>query len=152
MKKRIAIVLAALMACVSLAACSSGKSANYADGTYEGTSTTYENTEDGVDAGSGYGTVSITIKDNKITDCTFTTYELDGTLKDEDYGKEQGEIANRDFFNKAQKAVAACDEYASELVQNGQLDGIDSISGATYNYNEFKEAVEDALAKAEVSE
>jgi major membrane immunogen (membrane-anchored lipoprotein) len=35
------------------------------------------------------------------------------------------------------------------LVQNGQLDGIDSISGATINYREFKEAVEAALKEAE---
>ena len=35
------------------------------------------------------------------------------------------------------------------LIANGQLDGIDAISGATINYNEFVEAVEDALSKAQ---
>ena len=34
------------------------------------------------------------------------------------------------------------------LVQNGQLKGIDSISGATINYNEFVEAVNNALDQA----
>ena len=89
------------------------------------------------------------VKDGKISDCTFTTYEADGTLKDEAYGKEDGRIANKDYYNKAQKGNAACAEYASMLVQNGQLDGIDSISGATINYNEFKEAVELALEQAQ---
>ena len=75
-------------------------------------------------------------------------YISDGTLKGEDYGKEDGRIANKDYYNKAQKANAACAEYASMLVANGQLDGIDAISGATINYNEFVEAVENALEEA----
>ena len=62
--------------------------------------------------------------------------------------KEDGRIANKDYYNKAQKANAACEEYAKMLVQNGQLKGIDAISGATINYNEFVEAVNDALAQA----
>lgn len=37
------------------------------------------------------------------------------------------------------------------LVMNGSLDGIDAISGATINYNEFKEAVTEALSKAKAS-
>ena len=118
------------------------------DGTYEGQSQVYENEEEDSEEGNGYGVVSITIKDNAVTDCEFKTYEPDGTLKGEDYGKKSGGVANRDYYNKAQKAVAACDEYASMLVQNGTLDGIDAISGATINYNEFKEAVTEALGKA----
>ena len=98
---------------------------------------------------AGCGGKKASYKDGKISDCTFTTYEADGTLKDEAYGKEDGRIANKDYYNKAQKANAACAEYASMLVQNGQLDGIDSISGATINYNEFKEAVELALEQAQ---
>ena len=125
-----------------------GGSKSYADGTYEGKSSVFEN-EDGSEDGNGYGVVTITIKDGKISDCTYQTYEPDGKLKDSEYGKKQGEVANKDFYNKAQKAVAACDEYASMLVANGQLDGIDAISGATINYNEFCEAVDDALSKAE---
>ena len=91
---------------------------------------------------------TITITDGKISDCTYKTYAIDGTEKGEDYGKEDGRIANKDYYNKAQKANAACEEYAKMLVQNGQLKGIDSISGATINYNEFVEAVGDALDQA----
>ena len=60
-----------------------------------------------------------------------------------------GSIANKDYYNKAQKANAARDEYAKMLVANGSLDEIDAISGATINYNEFVEAVESALSQAE---
>ena len=145
-RKTFGILIALGILSVALAGCGAPK--NYADGTYEGKSSVFEN-EDGSEDGNGYGVVTITIKDGKISDCTYQTFEPDGTLKDSEYGKKQGEVANKDFYNKAQKAVAACDQYASMLVANGQLDGIDAISGATINYNEFLEAVDDALAKAE---
>ena len=78
-----------------------------------------------------------------------TAQYADGTLKDENYGMEGGAVANRDYYNKAQKAVAACKEYAEQLVMSGNVDDIDAISGATINYNEFKEAVKKALKDAE---
>ena len=98
--------------------------------------------------GNGYGVVTLTIKDNAITECEYKTYEPDGTLKDENYGMQSGNVANKDFFRKAQKAVAACDEYASQLIQSGRVDDVDAISGATVNYNEFVEAANRALDKA----
>ena len=134
--------------CAGLLAGCGGGSKSYKDGTYEGKSSVYES-EDGSDDGNGYGVVNLTIKDGSITECTYKTYEVDGTFKDEEYGKEDGRTANKDYYNKAQKANAARDEYASMLVQNGQLDGIDAISGATINYDEFVEAVNNALKEAE---
>lgn len=149
MKKRVFYrsVVLAVTAAVLTVGC--GGTIAYKDGTYEGKSETfdYEN-EDGSDAGNGYGVVKITVKDQKIADCTFETYEPDGTKKDENYGKKQGSVAEKDYYNKAQKAVAACDEYANLLVQNGSLDGIDAISGATKNYEQFCDAVDKALENA----
>lgn len=152
-RKRI-MAMGILVFALSVTGCggdNDSKATNYKDGTYEGKSSVYQN-EDGSSEGNGYGVVNITIKDGKISECTFKTYEPDGTLKAEDYGKADGEIANRDYYNKAQKAVAACNEYANMLVANGQLSGIDAISGATKNYDQFKEAVRDALKQAEESE
>ena len=146
-KKLLAAGVVCGLAAAMMAGCGSSSSATYADGTYEGQSEVYES-EDGSEEGNGYGVVNITITDGKISDCTYQTFEPDGTLKDEEYGKAQGAVANKDYYNKAQKAVAACDEYASMLVANGSLGGIDAISGATINYNEFVEAVEKALDQA----
>lgn len=145
MKKIIPYILTVTMLTVVLTGCGGG--VTYKDGTYTGQSEVHES-EDGTDNGNGYGVVTITIKDGAISECEYKTYEVDGTLKDENYGMEDGRIANKDYYNKAQKANAACAEYASMLVQNGQLDGIDAISGATINYDEFREAVENALAGA----
>lgn len=146
MKKKIIAVLAALLAVAVLAGC--GGKASYNDGTYEARSAEYVN-DDGSEEGNGYGIVKITISGGVISDCEFTTYELDGTRKGEDYGKKEGSIANKDFYNKAQKAVAACDKYAADLVAAGELDLVDAVSGATINYQQFTEAVSEALAKAE---
>lgn len=152
MKLSNAIAGALLLAAAAfvLAGCGGG-SKNYADGTYEGKSDVYINEEEDTDEGNGYGVVSITIKDNAIVDCTYQTYTTDDVLKDAEYGKEGGKVANKDYFNKAQKAVAACDKYAAALVEAGSIDGVDAITGATINYNEFKQAVETALKSAETN-
>lgn len=121
---------------------------SYKDGTYTAQSSEYVS-DDGTDNGNGYGIVSLTIQGGKIVSCTFETYELDGRKKDEEYGKVDGEVANRDFYNKAQKANAACAEYAARLVETGDVDEVDAISGATVNHGEFVEAVKLALQEAE---
>lgn len=151
MKKKWLVLFGTAALCTTAVTGCGGKSVSYADGTYEGRSAEYiSEDEDADDGENGYGVVNITIKNNAVTECTFKTYELDGTLKEgEDYGKEGGAIANRDYYNKAQKAIAACDEYAAALVKSGSLDGVDAISGATINYESFKEAVKDALKQAE---
>lgn len=145
MSRKIAMLSAVLMLCAGLCACGQK---TYADGTYSGRSADYVNEEEGEEAGNGYGTVELTVSGGQITACTYQTFELDGTLKDEDYGKENGEIKNKDFYNKAQKARGACDNYAQQLVAKQNVNDVDAISGATVNYNEFKEAVQDALNKA----
>ena len=112
------------------------------DGTYTGRSSDHEADEDG--NGSGYGEVTLEIKDQKIISCEFTMYELDGTKKDDTYGSGLSQ-ENR---LKAQKAVQSAPKYASLLVEKGSLDGVDVISGATISHDEFTEAVTDALKKA----
>lgn len=143
MKKKIsALLCCSAILSVLLTGCGS---ANYADGTYEGKSQVHEGDEEG--NGDGYGVVTLTIKDNSITACEYRTYETDGTLKGDDYGKQNGEIANKDYYAKAQKAVKANAVYAENLIGK-ELDDVDAISGATISYNEFREAVLDALGQA----
>ena len=144
MKRRSAIAFAAVLA-LALTGCGAK---TYADGTYTAQSQEYVNDDEDETAGNGYGVVTLTITDGKISACKFKTYELDGTEKDEDYGKSGGKIANQDFYNKAQRAVAASNEYAKQLVAVGNPDGVDVISGATISYGEFQEAANAALDEA----
>lgn len=148
MKKNIIALFALMLAGLMLTGCGSK---NYADGTYTAQSSVFTADSLGEDeeGGDGYGEVTITIKDNVIVDCRFDTYEVDGTLKGEDYGKQNGEIANKDYYNKAQKAVAGSKNYAEQLTEKGNLKDVDSVSGATISYGQFKEAVSEALKQAQ---
>ncbi|MDR1914474.1 MAG: FMN-binding protein [Clostridiales bacterium] len=140
MKKVIFWTLSLALLFVTLTGCGG---ASYSDGTYMGISSEDEE--------GAYGEVTITIKDSKITDCQFVTWQRDGSIKDEEYGKVNGEISNQDYYDKAQFAVAAMKQYAEGLVAPGSLDDIDAISGATIAYDQFTEAVKDALTQAKKS-
>ncbi|MDO4536986.1 MAG: FMN-binding protein [Coriobacteriales bacterium] len=136
----------ALVASMGLVACGGG-SPSYKDGTYTGQSAVFED-EDGGN-GNGYGVATVTIKDGKIAACEFKTYEPDGTLKEgTEYGMVNGKIGNQDYYNKAQKALAANPIYCQQLVDTGMLEGVDVVSGATISYGEFQEAVQYALDQA----
>lgn len=147
------MLVPALCLCLCLAACGGEKSSSgsnagadsnvtYTDGTYKGRSEDFQEDESG--NGAGYGEAEITIEEGKIASCTFVMYELDGTVKDETYGAD----LSKENRLKAQKAVQSAVKYAEQLVEKGSLDGIDAISGATISYNEFKQAVQDALGQA----
>ncbi|MDR1160506.1 MAG: FMN-binding protein, partial [Syntrophomonadaceae bacterium] len=82
-------------------------SASYKDGVFTGKSS-----ED--DSGA-YGEVTLTIKSGEITDCEFVTWQKDGSIKDEEYGKVNGVIANQDYYDKAQLAVEAMAQYAEQF-------------------------------------
>ena len=143
-KKYLALFCVLAVTLLALAGC--GSSGSYADGTYQGKSEMYEDNEGG--DGDGYGEVELTISGGAITDCSFSTFQLNGDPKDAEYGKEGGVVANQDYYNKAQRAVQACDQYARQLVEAGELKGVEAISGATINYNQFQDAVKDALSQA----
>ena len=156
MRRRIRAILAILRIltlCVLLAgtlvACG-GESEIYADGVYKGVSDVYVSldADDGKDIGDGYGVVTITIQDGVIVACDYVSYTADDQLKDENYGKIHGEISNQDYYNMAQRAALACGTYAEQLAKTGSLDKVDVISGATISYDQFKEAVQDALKQA----
>ena len=139
-------VISILFAATALAACSSSQGTSfsipnesYKDGTYEGRSEDHSLDSDGV--ASGYAIAVLTIESSKLTSCEFTMYNIDGTVKDDKYGSEY----SKDNYVKAQRAIQAGKLYAQYLVERNS---VDVISGATTTYDEFKEAVNDALAKA----
>ncbi|MDR3191909.1 MAG: FMN-binding protein [Treponema sp.] len=112
----------------------------YRDGTYAGKS--------GPDDDGAFGEVSLIIGGGTITDCRFVTRQKDGTVKDEHYGKINGEISNRSYYDKAQLAVRAMEKYALDLSRTGNLKDVEAVSGATIAYGQFREAVEEALETA----
>ncbi|MDR1134701.1 MAG: FMN-binding protein [Clostridiales Family XIII bacterium] len=112
----------------------------YIDGAYTGVSS--------ADDDGAYAEVNITVEDGKISSCDYVTIQSDGAVKDADYGKINGEVSNQDYYNKAQLAVAAMGQYARDLVDMGDISDVDVVTGATIAYDQFREAVADALADA----
>ncbi|MDR2132058.1 MAG: FMN-binding protein [Clostridiales Family XIII bacterium] len=130
----------ALSAVLALSAAGCGGDGGVAlpeDGVYTGVS--------GEDDDGAYGEVRITVEDGAITDCTFVTWQKDGSVKDDAYGKVNGEISNQAFYDKAQLAVLAMSQYADALVEFQSPEKVDAISGATVSHGQFLEAVADAL-------
>jgi major membrane immunogen (membrane-anchored lipoprotein) len=110
------------------------------DGVYTGRS--------GEDDTGAWGEVTVTIREGKVQSCEFVTWQKDGTVKDEDYGKVNGEISNQVYYDKAQLAVEAMKQYAAEYTRNGSLKDVEAVSGATIAYDQFLEAVAHALEGA----
>jgi major membrane immunogen (membrane-anchored lipoprotein) len=136
-KARFWVLGIALLAAVLLGGCGSR---GYRDGVYFGRS--------GEDDTGAWGEVNITIAGERIADCRFITRQKDGTVKDENYGKVNGEISNRDFYEKAQLAVRAMERYAETFRKTGDLKQVEAVSGATIAFDQFNEAVELALEGA----
>lgn len=139
MKKFLVIGIAAL----TLVGCGKDKKnveVKYIDGTYHGESKT--------DEWGGKVTTDITIENGKITSATLNNLLKDGSQKGEDYGKENGKITNEGLYKIAQNAVKNAKEYPKQLVEKGNIDQVDVISGATVSHASFKEAVENALKDA----
>jgi major membrane immunogen (membrane-anchored lipoprotein) len=114
----------------------------FADGTYEGVS--------GQDEEGATGLVTLTVRDGAVAEVDFEVVQADGRAKDEDYGKDSsGQIANSEYYAKAQAAVEAFDVYAAQLIEVGYPDEVDVISGATWAYNQFVEAATEALREAQ---
>lgn len=130
-----------LMALFLLSACGdNNQTISYKDGTYIGKSR-----ED--DTGA-YGEVTIVIIQGQINSCKFVTWQADGSIKDKEYGKVNGEISNKDYYNKSQLAVDAMGKYAKQFEQAKKIKGVDAIAGATIAYDQFVEAVNAALKDA----
>ena len=94
----------------------------------------------------GYGRLTLTIKDHKITDAEFIGVDLFG----EDKGENYGSIFGKDSadYKKAQIAVQANKNYAEQLVETQSLEKVDAISGATISYNQFAETAKIAIANS----
>ncbi len=118
------------------------KNIRYKDGVYKAASLVK-------DDWGGSAEIEITVKNNKITECIFLSYEKDGTLKDENYGKTDGIIKNAGLYKIAQTAILRAGEYGAKLVETQNINDVDAIAGATVSFKLFKSAAESALQQAQ---
>ncbi|MDR0366797.1 MAG: FMN-binding protein [Bifidobacteriaceae bacterium] len=112
------------------------------DGVFEG--------ESEPDEQGAFGRATITISGGRITASEFVVVQANGSVKAEDYGKDSdGQIANQQSYKAAQKAVAAFDVYARELLETGVPADVDVVSGATIAYRQFLTAATNALVESQ---
>jgi major membrane immunogen (membrane-anchored lipoprotein) len=102
------------------------------------------------DGEGAFGRATVTVTDGRISASEYVTIQEDGSIKAEDYGKNNdGTIGNPARYRAAQKAVAAFDVYARQLIEVGVPADVDVISGATIGYNQFLEAATAALVASQ---
>ncbi|MGP1444516.1 FMN-binding protein [Treponema sp.] len=117
---------------------------HYKDGTYHAFT-------DIKDDWGGNAEITITITDGKITACEFLSYDKDGKLKGEDYGKTDGVIKNAGLYKIAQAALAGAAQYGQKLIQTQQPDMVDAVAGATVSHELFQNAAGIALRQAKAA-
>lgn len=88
--------------------------------------------------------VNFTVTDGKITAFAFEEYNEDGTVKDENYGKDKAEA----LYQLAQISQREAAKYPEMVVEAGDIEKVDAIAGATETLQRLKEAVKDAYKKA----
>lgn len=99
----------------------------------------------------GSGEITITIAGGKITACDFVSYDKDGKIKGEDYGKTNGVIKNAGLYKIAQSALAGAAQYGQKLVETQQLEMVDAIAGATVSHELFQNVAGIALGQAKAA-
>ena len=137
----------ALVASMGIAGCGSGSASSsgggaageLADGTYTGKSSVLDANVDG----DGYVEVTIDVEGGQIADASYEAFNPDGTLKDENYGKDTA------YYGVAQRALQTGEEYLEQFLETGDPAAIDTVSGATYLHDQFVEAAKDAIGQAE---
>lgn len=139
-KKKVLAAICALSLVLLMGCGGDPAPAGYRDGTYVGRSS-----ED--DQGA-YGEVTLVLEGGEVASCLYVTWQADGSVKGEEYGKVNGEISNQDYYRKAQLAVEAMKIYAQQYEQVKKIEAVDVISGATNSYDQFVEAVGNALKAA----
>lgn len=144
MKTRLVLVAAAVGAFMMGGCSATPKIADLPDGTYLGQS---EPETDG-----SYGTIEFTVESGKVVSASFLAKDKDGTPHDENYGLgSDGQPADATFYQRAQNAIAAEQQYIAQFEETSDQTQVDMIAGASVSYRMFQGAIRDALAQAQYS-
>lgn len=134
-----AAILGPIIIMTLLTGCSSSLPASECpDGTYRGESAPSSDGE--------YATIEFTVEGNQVVSATFTVIDQDGNPHDSEYGRISGGSGDDQYYQRAQHAVSAEDEYAQQFVEVGDADQVDLIAGASISHDLFLDAVENAVA------
>jgi len=139
MKKIHVIVLFILAVVLSSAALKASK--QFKDGVYTGESQSRYTSE------PFWGQATVEIKNDKVVKLTFQILDKD---KNEVFGPdyEQHFKDNAEYVQQCRNEVKALKTYTEKYMKTSNLEQVDAITGATWSYNIFRDALKTALEKA----
>ena len=139
MKKLRVLVLISLA--IALSSGTMGVKKQYKDGTYTGESQSRYKSE------PYWGQATLEIKNDKIVKLTFQIIDKD---KNEIFGPEyeQHFKDNPEYVQQCRNDLKGIKAYTEKFNQSKKLEQVDAITGATWSYNIFKDAIKVALEKA----
>jgi len=139
MKKLRVLVLISLAIALSSGTMSVKK--QYKDGTYTGESQSKYKGE------PYWGQATLEIKNDKIVKLTFQIIDKD---KNEVFGPdyEQHFKDNPEYIQQCRNDLKGIKAYTEKFNQSKKLEQVDAITGATWSYNIFRDAIKVALEKA----
>ena len=139
MKKLRVLVLISLA--IALSSGTMGVKKQYKDGTYTGESQSRYKSE------PYWGQATLEIKNDKIVKLTFQIIDKD---KNEIFGPEyeQHFKDNPEYVQQCRNDLKGIKAYTEKFNQSKKLEQVDAITGATWSYNIFRDAIKVALEKA----
>lgn len=128
--------LAGTVAAVWLTGCGgAGTPANQlADDDYHGMT---QPEEDG-----SIGHVYFTVADGEVTEAKFFIEDADGSVHDENYGKQS---SDPEFYRRAQHAVEAEKNYVQHFEEKGDQNEVEVVAGASLSHRMFLAAIQNAI-------
>jgi len=139
MKKMTGIVILAIVLVIYSLAMTCVK--QFTDGVYRGESRSKYSAE------PYWGQVSVEIKNDKVTLLSFQILDKD---KKEVFGPEY-ERHFKDYpayVTQCRNEVKGIKAYTEAFIKTGTMEKVDAITGATWSYNIFRDALNTALDKA----
>jgi major membrane immunogen (membrane-anchored lipoprotein) len=139
MKKLRVLVLLSLA--IALSSGTMNVKKQYKDGIYTGESQSRYTSE------PYWGQATLEIKNDKIVKLTFQIVDKD---KNEIFGPnyEQHFKDNPEYMQQCRNDLKGIKAYTEKFNQSKKLEQVDAITGATWSYNIFRDAIKVALEKA----
>lgn len=91
---------------------------------------------------------SVTIQDSKISAVEWAIYDANRNDKLFDKNYEAVFAGNDTYIQQCRDNLAGMVQYAPKLIETQNIAEVDSISGATWTYNKFKQLVAEGLKQA----
>ena len=115
------------------------------DGLYQGESQSKYTTE------PYWGQVTLKVKNDQVTLVSFQILDKD---KNEVFGPDYERYFkdNALYVDQCRNEVKGIKKYTESFTKTGNMDKVDAITGATWSYNIFRDALKVALEKAKQSE